>query len=134
MIIWGWGGGTPKPKGDVAPVSCPNCGREVFYQHVSVTSWFRLYFIPVVPYKTRHLLLCPVCTRGAELSSGQLSAVERMKDATQRWRSHLVNDSDFASDVDAFWAGLFDTLSSSPAQVVPPTPAPPLDSAHSLWS
>jgi hypothetical protein len=28
---------------------------------LKVTTWFTLFFIPVIPYKRRYLLACPVC-------------------------------------------------------------------------
>jgi hypothetical protein len=31
-------------------------------------SWVRLYFVPVVPYGTDNYLVCPVCSRGLQVS------------------------------------------------------------------
>jgi hypothetical protein len=122
MIIFGWGGGTPKKKGDVAPVQCPNCERSVFFQHVSSTKWFRLYLIPLIPYDTKNFLLCPVCTRGAELTSSQLRSVETMKALTAQWRAQNIGDDAYSFEVQSFWPDLFGV---SPATRPPTTNMPP---------
>jgi hypothetical protein len=125
MIIWGWGGGTPKHLGDVAPVVCPNCQNQVFYEHVSSTKWFRLYFIPLIPYSTKHLLLCPVCTRGAQLSAPQKDQVLRMKAVTSSWKSKLLTDEKYGEAVQGFWPSLFPSTTSS---VLPSRQSQPLPS------
>lgn len=69
MIIFGWGGGKAKNHGPAVAQVCSSCGREGFLNYFTITKWFRLYFIPIIPYKTRHFLACPVCTSGTELTT-----------------------------------------------------------------
>ena len=69
MIIFGWGGGKAKSHGPALAQSCPSCGRDGFLHYFTVTKWFRLYFIPIIPYSIKHFLGCPVCTSGTELTT-----------------------------------------------------------------
>jgi hypothetical protein len=67
VIIFGWGGGKAKNHGPAVPQACPSCGHDGFLHYFTVTKWFRLYFIPIIPYSTKHFLACPVCTSSTEL-------------------------------------------------------------------
>ena len=71
MLIFGFGPSAPKVKGAAVATRCPNCANPVDLQYAVIRSWFRLFFVPVVPYRTRHVLLCPTCSRGFELTATQ---------------------------------------------------------------
>jgi hypothetical protein len=45
---------------------CPHCGNTAEWNNVSIRSWFTLFFIPVFPYKTQHVAMCPICKYGSE--------------------------------------------------------------------
>ena len=70
MIIFGWGGGRPKDHGPAVPQECRSCARSAHLHYFTVTKWFRFYFIPLIPYRTRHFLACPSCTAATELKTG----------------------------------------------------------------
>jgi hypothetical protein len=61
----------------VEQTTCPACGHTGFNRYFTVTKWFRLYFVPLIPYETKHFLVCPVCTRAEELSSAGVADVKR---------------------------------------------------------
>ena len=69
MIILGWGGGRPKDHGPTVSQPCRSCGRADYLHYFTVTKWFRLYLIPLIPYSTRHFLACPSCTAASELKT-----------------------------------------------------------------
>jgi hypothetical protein len=68
MIVYGWGGGKIRNRGPAVRARCPNCGHDGFFHYFTVTSWFRLFWIPIIPYRTKHFLGCPVCMAGTEIS------------------------------------------------------------------
>jgi hypothetical protein len=39
--------------------------------YFTTTHWVTLFLLPVVPVKKRHLLLCPVCSRGVAINRAQ---------------------------------------------------------------
>ena len=91
VLIFGWGAGKGEDLGEVAPCVCPNCNNQVFLHHVQSKKKVSLYFVPVVPYGTDHYLVCPVCSRGLQISSPQLSTVRSMTNATRAFRLSLIH-------------------------------------------
>src|SRR6185436_3496073 len=92
MIVFGWGGAKPKDKGGVAPVQCPHCNNRVLLRYVHATSWFSLFWIPLIPYNPQHMLLCPICTQGIKVTKAQLAAVETMIQSTSAWQGGALPD------------------------------------------
>jgi uncharacterized protein YbaR (Trm112 family) len=87
MVIFGVGPGHPEDLGEVAPCVCPNCHNQVFLHHVRSKKSVRLYFVPVVPYGTDDYLVCPVCSRGLQISNAQLRHIRSMSHATASFRA-----------------------------------------------
>lgn len=40
---------------------CWHCNNERFWIYRKITNWFSLFFIPIIPLKTRYNCACPVC-------------------------------------------------------------------------
>jgi len=87
VVIFGFGPGHPEDQGEVAPCACPNCHNQVFLHHVRSKKSVRLYFVPVVPYGTDDYLVCPVCSRGLQISHAQLRHIRSMSHATASFRA-----------------------------------------------
>ena len=62
MIIFGWGHRTTNDFGPTLALNCPNCKNDSWWHLVSYKTWFTLFFIPVIPYESEHLLLCEICS------------------------------------------------------------------------
>jgi hypothetical protein len=103
MLIFGWGGARVTDHGPTAPGVCPNCHNQVFFHTCTSKTWFRLFFIPVFPYDTRRLLVCPTCTRGFSLSSDQMKRAQELALEHGRWLAGAVDDEQFNGDVATFW-------------------------------
>lgn len=137
MIVFGWGGGKVKNHGPALPQMCPSCGHEGFFHYFTVTKWFRLYWIPIIPYSTKHFLACPVCTNGGELTSPvERQRVHTLVASTASMLSGLVDPETYAEQVRLAFgefspAPAFGEVSPAPAlppspQISPPsTPVPP---------
>ena len=134
MIIFGFGGGRPKDRGPVIPARCPNCGNENYLRHVSSTRWFSLFFIPLIPYSTKHFLLCPVCTQGRPLTRDQAAKAQEMATWTQRYRAGEVPHEEYAARAAEFSSSLrpLDVAGGAglPAPPSPSTPTPAPPNAH----
>ncbi|PIS42729.1 MAG: hypothetical protein COT24_01890 [Candidatus Kerfeldbacteria bacterium CG08_land_8_20_14_0_20_40_16] len=87
MIIFGWGHQKTKNYGPVFEYTCSNCHNKNFWQLVSISTWFTLFFIPIFPYENKHLLICPVCTYGAKIERKE---VENLKQLAN-FNSDLIN-------------------------------------------
>ncbi|HYB89329.1 MAG TPA: SHOCT domain-containing protein [Streptosporangiaceae bacterium] len=124
MVIFGWGPDKQDDQGEVAPAVCPNCHNQVFLHHVRSKKSVRLYFVPVARYGTDDYLVCPVCSRGLQLSAPQLPAVQSMTSATASFRMGRLSEGPYMAQVERFWRQM--GVNPAGQQVVnPASPAPP---------
>jgi len=71
MILFGWNRVLRRDHGPAVPMRCGRCGNDTVLYYVVMTTWFTLFFIPVVPYRLRRALVCPVCSHAVALSRDQ---------------------------------------------------------------
>ena len=125
MIIFGYRGGKRKDLGEALPMRCARCNNATFYRYMTVTSWFSLFFIPVIPLKRRDYLVCPICTRALELRKDQRETASRLVELTTRYRAGEIVEADFQPQLRALTgAGEMGqaALPETPAAVLPPPP------------
>jgi hypothetical protein len=106
VVIFGFGPGKGEDQGEVAPCVCPNCHNQVFLHHVRSKKSVRLYFVPVVPYGTDDYLVCPVCSRGLQISQAQLPHVRSMSGATAGFRAGRYSEAQYMAQAERFWRQL----------------------------
>ena len=138
VVIFGFGAGHPEDQGEVAPCVCPNCHNQVFLHHVRSKKSVSLYFVPVVPYGTDDYLVCPVCSRGLQISSPQLGYVRSMSGATASFRAGRLAQAQYMAQAERFWrqlgvnpAGQQLVTPASPGATAPAQPATPARSPTS---
>ena len=136
VVVFGFGPGSPEDQGEVAPCVCPNCHNQVFLHHVRSKKSVRLYFVPVVPYGTDDYLVCPVCSRGLQVSGAQLHHVRSMSSATASFRAGRLSPAGYMAQAERFWrqlgvnpAGQQILAPASPGAPVPAQPATPVRAA-----
>ena len=71
MIIFGWGKRKARQVGQSGPYRCRNCSNVSVWALSIVTTWFSLFFIPVIPYKRDYMMTCRVCRGGTRLTKTQ---------------------------------------------------------------
>lgn len=97
FVIFGWGRQTRKEFGPTIPITCPNC-RNRAYMHLSrLRTWFTLFFIPVIPYESKHLLLCEVCSQGIELQRGEVEKALQLNQATTAFLGETLHEEAYRS-------------------------------------
>ncbi|NLK86597.1 MAG: zinc-ribbon domain-containing protein [Clostridiaceae bacterium] len=67
FIVFGWGRQTLKSFGPVLKYHCDHCHNEKHWVLYCKRTWFTLFFIPIIPYSTEYLMLCPICKYGVKL-------------------------------------------------------------------
>ena len=125
MIIFGYRGGKRKDLGEALPVRCPRCNNATFYRYMTVTSWFSLFFIPVIPLKRRDYLVCPVCTRALELRKDQREMASRLVELTTRYRAGEIAEAEYQAQLRALTGagGIGQAaLPETPTAELPPPP------------
>ena len=71
FIIWGFGKKTVKEFGELNESNCGYCNNNVRWKLVKITTWFTLFFIPIIPYHKEYLVVCPVCRNGKSLKKDE---------------------------------------------------------------
>lgn len=59
-----------KILGETKPKKCGQCSHERPLKYVEETRWFSILFVPLFPYKKRHVVVCQVCGAGIEDKEG----------------------------------------------------------------
>ena len=65
FIIWGSKYFTKVIGETVTRYRCSNCNNANPFQIIKQSKWFTIFFIPIFPYSTKYLELCPICGRGS---------------------------------------------------------------------
>ena len=73
LIIFGWGRRTVRVLGWAPSQVCGHCHNEGPWAVALIRRWFTLFFIPVIPYESRYVAMCPVCSHGVDLDRGKAS-------------------------------------------------------------
>lgn len=136
VVVFSFGPGKQEDLGEVAPAVCPNCRNQVFLHYVRSKKSVRLYFVPVVPYGTDDYLVCPICSRGLQLSAPQLPHLRSMSATVASYRAGRLSEVQLMAQADRFWrqfggnpAGRQLLAPAPPAPPVPVQPGPPAQEA-----
>lgn len=87
MLIFGWGHQITKNLGITFKNYCSNCNNNDYWQLLRITTWFTLFFIPVIPYERKYFLMCPVCEKGVYLEGEKINELRNLAEAN----SDLIN-------------------------------------------
>ena len=108
--------------GPCVAATCPRCHNEVVLEYAVVTRWFTLFFIPVIPFGRRRVLVCPICSWQREVPVKSEPLALEMIGITASWKAQQLDDAEYSRRVDAFWS----FTSHDPAHAPdPPAPPPP---------
>ncbi len=91
FIIFGWNHETRKNYGPTREIICPNCSNKTYLDLLQTKLWFTLFFIPIFPYKSKHYLICKICSRGLELTDEQVDKALKLNNATGLYLKETIN-------------------------------------------
>lgn len=77
FFVFGFGKQTVKDYGATPEQYCGHCHNQSPRRLAKATTWFTLFFIPVIPYRTRYMLLCPICGNAQELPKEEFEEIIR---------------------------------------------------------
>ena len=105
MIIFGWGHQTTKNFGPTFKNHCSHCNNEDYWTLTKYTTWFTLFFIPVIPYSIKYFLSCPVCQYGITLDSNQLEQIKPIAEANQLLIDGKITEIEYKAKVEQLGNG-----------------------------
>lgn len=105
MIIFGWGHQTIKNIGPTFKNHCSHCNNEDYWTLTKYTTWFTLFFIPVIPYSIKYFLSCPVCQYGITLDSNQLEQIKPIAEANQLLIDGKITEIEYKAKVEQLGSG-----------------------------
>ena len=97
FVIFGWGFTTNHVFGAVFPLLCPNCHNEQFWVLKRIRRWFTLFFIPIFPYESNHVLQCPICGVGREMSGIELKRAKLFAETNGAYQTGTLGEEDFSA-------------------------------------
>jgi len=68
FFILGLDNGKPQITKSTSYINCPNCHNQRFWNLIREQTHFSLFFLPLVPVKSKYYLACPICNYGRELN------------------------------------------------------------------
>ena len=95
MIIFGWGHRKEKDYGETYPIECSRCNNSTYWKLIRIQEWFELFFIPVFPYKSKHWLLCPICSTGLELDDEKLDHAKKLNQITLSFLDKGITEEEY---------------------------------------
>jgi len=95
FFIFGWGRATNSDLGPTLPIVCPNCRNDTVWHLHEHKKWFTLFFLPIFPYESNHLFLCPICSRGIELAGERLDHALRLNSEAKSHVAGAISDTEF---------------------------------------
>jgi len=81
IFIFGFGNQTTKDFGNMPAQYCGRCHNQTRRMITKATTWFSLFFIPLIPYRSNYLLVCPICTDARELEKYEFEEILRNVDS-----------------------------------------------------
>lgn len=95
MLIFGWGHQIIKNFGIILKKHCSNCNNDDYWQLLRITEWFTLFFIPIIPYQRKYLLICPVCEKGIYLEWSRINELLKLAEMNTNLKNNvIIQDSD----------------------------------------
>lgn len=82
MIRWGFGKVTRKFLGTVFVKECSYCNQITSWQLCITRTWFTLFFIPIIPYKTEKCVMCPNCGSYIKIDNEKFNEIKNKLNST----------------------------------------------------
>ena len=77
IILFGW---EKKGKRERALLDthCYPCKRQTTWDWIRLTEWITGFFIPLLPIKSEHFLVCSICKDQLQLQAGEARGVKQL--------------------------------------------------------
>lgn len=105
FILFGWGRYTVKNHGPVETYHCEHCNNDKYWNLYTRRTWFTLFFIPIIPYSSEHLLLCPICNYGVKVDKEKFNDLKAIAECNYELMHNKITDEEHAGRIKKITAG-----------------------------
>lgn len=91
FIIWGFRK-TKKELGIVGFYHCNRCNNDSNWRLLKIVSWFTIFFIPIIPYRTQYYVYCPVCQSATKVPKEEANRILENQKATGQTQGTYSNN------------------------------------------
>lgn len=94
FIIFGFNKQTLTKHGPVFRNRCDRCNNEELWLLFTRRTWFTLFFIPVIPYATQYLLVCPICSYGLVITREKFEELKKVADCNMDLINNRIDENE----------------------------------------
>jgi len=99
FFIFGFGKKTIKTHWEEDMTTCERCHNTRLWPLKKVTSWFTLFFMPLIPYSRQYVKVCPICGHYTEITKERFESGKEKSDKQVVEVKNPVNHSKHMSEV-----------------------------------
>jgi zinc ribbon protein len=112
FLLFGWGHQSVKEHGPTYKIECPNCDKSEMWQLLQIRTFFTLFFIPVFPYESKKIMICPVCQHALELPDPVFQKAKVVADIHMNLANKKITEFEYKTQMDNFYEDGFNELSN----------------------
>lgn len=73
-----------KSLGTVSQHDCPSCKKNSYWELCTLTIWFSIFGLPLIPYKKSYGLVCDKCSHLVELTEDEFKSIKTQLSSNAR--------------------------------------------------
>lgn len=105
-----------KDYGPAYPGYCHRCDNDAYMHAFKWRSWGHLFWIPLLPWSSHKLLICPICSQQIELDRSAFKRAKELASIVERLEAGDAEEDEFAAALKDFEA----TAGLEPVDESPP--------------
>ena len=104
FFIYGWGRQTEKDFGETVLWKCKLKKVDTFCRLIRYTTWFTIFFIPIIPYKRKYHLICDKCKIfGRKVESNKdVLELKKLNKVAQKYLTEEVSKEEYVNAYNAY--------------------------------
>lgn len=103
MIIFGWDYRRVQNYGPVKRDQCKDCKNETTFQLQKLSTWFTIFLLPIIPYRTNYLLVCPICKSYEEIDSSEFYDIIDRIQSQKESENQMVSPDSYVTENGAIY-------------------------------
>jgi hypothetical protein len=108
FILFGWRK-MQKLYGKVFTQSCGHCSNESDWYLAAITTWFTLFFIPIIPMSTERYLICSICKDEKELTKEEFNYWHEIIDLNKSREEGNITEEEYKQKTDDLKSDYFNS-------------------------